>query len=126
MALSIFCLLLVKFCHLDHLLPILPGYGKLLGKPISQDSTSSESRVVEKPSPPDAFRPGLEARAAVDPTVLGTMETARAWPSQTVTGTASSVERQGSKQFRFSTEKVAKCLGSRRSQENLETCKNWE
>ena len=54
-------------------------------KPTSQGSTSSMSRVLREINIPDPFRLGLEARTAVAPTVLGTVETVRAWPSPAVT-----------------------------------------
>ena len=62
--------------------------------------------------------------------LLGTMETARAWSCLTATGIASSAESQGGKtrtsapKFRFSTGQVAKWLGGRRGQADLEICEN--
>ena len=63
-------------------------------KPTSQGSTSFISRVVREINTSHPFRPGVEARTAGTPTVLGIGETGRAWPSPAVTGTTISVDSQ--------------------------------
>lgn len=69
-----------------------PGYEKLLGKPVSQDSISSESRSGRRSQHLMGDRPVLETRALVVSIILGTMEAARGCSPSQATRTPSSVD----------------------------------